>query len=312
MGLAWLALVVSATAVQAAPLSPPSTPPPPPPPIVNGEETGDWPGVGVLVALDPSSGSGGVFCSATLVDDTAVVTAAHCVDSAEQYSDWGYDTVFAVGPSVAEIVDYVEVEAWSVHPDYRFTSAEVFADIAVGFLSGPLGGGVEPVSFLSSELGTGWYDEDLVLVGYGITSDGAEDAGTKRTATLPVYTLYGDFVLAIDDDPSGSNACSGDSGGAALRQTSSGVQLAGVLSFVFAWHEASNCVGGGVGATRLDLFGPWLRNELGGGGGGGLGGGESDSGSLGGEDPKGCSHLPAMIPLFVFPLLLLRRRPIAG
>lgn len=288
---------------------------PPPPPMVNGEETSEWPAIGVLVAVDLESGAGAVYCSATLVDDLAIVSAAHCAEAGEQYDGWGYDSVFAVGPTVDEVSDYVVVDHWSIHPDYVFTDTEVMADIAVGFLAEPLQGDVEPMPFVEEAMGQAWYDEDLVVVGYGITGDRAQDPGTKRKATLPVYTLYGDFVLAVDEDAEGSNACSGDSGGAALRDDGSGHQLVGVLSFVFAHHADTSCIGGGVGATRLDLFGTWLAAEIEGGagaGGGGSVGESSGSGSLGTEEPGGCAHLPLGAPMLLFPLLVRRRRSAVG
>lgn len=274
----------------------------PPPPIVNGEATADWAAVGMLVAWDPSTGTGGVYCSASLVAETGIVTAAHCADAAEDYLDWGYPTLFAVGPSVGAIEQAVEVSAFVIHPDYRFDGGGVAADIAVGLLA-QAPRGPQPLPFPTTTLDTAWYDQDLRLVGYGITGDGLADSGVRRTATLPVHSLYGDFVLALDENPGGSNACSGDSGGAALRELDGQMALVGVLSFVFSWHDPSqSCVGGGVGATRMDLFGPWVAAELdldegddgsdsggngGGGGGSGGAGGGGGSSSLGGEPARG-------------------------
>lgn len=287
-----LALLAAGGAAEAAP----------PPPIVNGESTSDWAAVGMLVAWDPSTATGGVYCSASLVAEAGIVTAAHCADAAEDYLAWGYSTLFAIGPSMEGIEQAIEVTSFVVHPDYRFDSGGVAADIAVGLLArSPTG--LQPLPFPTASLDTAWYDQDLRLVGYGVTGDGLADAGIRRTATLPVYSLYGDFVLALDEDPAGSNACSGDSGGAALRELDGEMALVGVLSFVFPWHDPSqSCVGGGVGATRMDLFGAWVVMELGldetsgtggGGGSGGSGGSGGGSSSLGSEPARGgCEAAP--------------------
>ena len=257
-----------------------------PPPIVNGQTTSDWPAVGMLAVVDPSSGGASIFCSATLIDDLAVATAAHCEDAATSYQDAGYVIVFVVGPSIADPDDYVEVDAWSVHPDYRFDGSGVAADVAVGLLADTLQASVQPMPMHREDLGTDWYDQDLTLVGFGITGDSAYDAGTKRTTTLPVLTLDSDFVYAVDPEPGGSNACSGDSGGAALRQGDQGDELVGVLSFVFSYHDPGTaCIGGGVGATRVDVFGDWIAEEAGMGAsdGGGQDGGATDGGGAGGS-----------------------------
>lgn len=295
----------------------------PPPPIVNGETTSEWPAVGMLAALDGDTGGASVYCSATLVDDLAVVTAAHCVDAGRTYKDWGYDTVFIVGPSITDHQDYVVVEGWTAHPEYVFDSTEVGADVGVGFLAEALAIPVDPMPLHTSDLGTEWYEDDLTLVGYGITGDAQDNAGTKRTTSLPVYTLDSDFVYAVDDDPEGSNACSGDSGGAALRQDQGGWELVGVLSFVFSFHAPdTSCIGGGVGATRMDVFGDWVAEEAGlgegtqDGGGGVVDGGGSGGG---GDNPfidgpsSGCAVLPAPVGLVglglgLFGLVSRRRR----
>ena len=51
----------------------------PPPPIVGGSVTNSFLQVGAIAALD-SNGYGAAFCSGTLIDDTWIVTAAHCIE----------------------------------------------------------------------------------------------------------------------------------------------------------------------------------------------------------------------------------------
>ena len=54
----------------------------PPPPIVGGSVTNSFLQVGAIAALDPN-GYGAAFCSGTLIDDTWILTAAHCLDDIE-------------------------------------------------------------------------------------------------------------------------------------------------------------------------------------------------------------------------------------
>lgn len=232
-----------------------------PPPIVNGTTTDNFEAVGVLAAVDLDAGVGSPFCTATLIADEAVVTAGHCAEAALVYQA-DYDIAWLVGESLSSAEQLVLVEGWEIHPDYTFAGNEVAADVAVGLLErSPTG--VTPMPVLGSTPGGGWYTQDLQLVGYGITGDNRQDAGTKRTASLPVYTIDSDFVYALDEsDPDSPNACSGDSGGAALIQGDSGVVLAGVISFVFPWHDATACIGGGVGSARMDVFGDWVEGEV--------------------------------------------------
>jgi len=250
----------------------------------------------MLAALDQDSGTLTMFCSATLVADQAVVTAGHCEDAAQTYEDWGRPTYFLVGDSIDDLQDAVLVDGWTVHPDFVFSDTDLAADVAVGSLERSLDLDldldVQPLRLRTADLGTGWYDQDLTLVGFGSTQDGDQDVGIRRTTTVPVYTLDSDFAYGLDLDPLGGNACSGDSGGAALRQTDGVWELVGVLSFVFAWQsDTTSCVGGGVGATRMDVFGGWAAQEAGldvggdqPGSGGGLGGAVGGS-DAGGENP---------------------------
>jgi len=74
---------------------------PTPPPIVDGQPTSAFKAVGALVAVNNAGNDYFEFCSGTLVDDKAVITAAHCIESIFEYIDYGYPYfLFVVGTDV--------------------------------------------------------------------------------------------------------------------------------------------------------------------------------------------------------------------
>ena len=268
----------------------------PPPPIVNGSTTSDFPQVVTLFAVD-RNGYGGNFCSGTLIAPTWVLTAAHCVEAMS--SDFrGYDLYVVAGSDLDSnrgITEYVQAASWAEHP--RYDAVNLQNDIGIVELTSRMAMDFMPVNkdaISSRDMG-----DDYRYVGWGITSDNAQDSTKKRTADLPAYDYDGQ-VLYASDPTDQQNVCSGDSGGAGLEMLSGGgYELAAVNSFVFSPDgDRTPCVGGATGGTRVDAYISWIEGytpvynaaELaasGGGGGGGTdtgGGGGTDTGGGGGTD----------------------------
>jgi secreted trypsin-like serine protease len=227
---------------------------PTPPPIVNGTTTSSYPAVGALVAM--SGSYGGSFCSGTLVAEDWVVTAAHCV-VAIQEDLRSYDIYFVITSNAyGRWSDYAEASRSIKHPSYR--SSDYDYDIGLVELATPIRS-VDPMPVNKDAIGRSWVGDDLRFVGFGITSDyDKESGGIKRTADIPVYDYDSHFVYGYDPTD-GQNACSGDSGGAALEILSGGLfELAGVIAF--GWDEDSTpCSGGASGNTRVDAFIAWIE-----------------------------------------------------
>ena len=119
-----------------------------------------------------------------------------------------------------------------------------------------------------------WAGMALDYVGWGVTDDGREDSGIKRTTQIPYWDSDAQFIYAYDPQ---TNLCSGDSGGASLRYIERGdpewldeweyydfdsrYVLVGVNSFVFS-QSGGPCDGGASGATRVDAYIDWLREYI--------------------------------------------------
>jgi hypothetical protein len=224
--------------------------------IVNGSVEYDHPEVVALVLSSPSYGDA-VFCSGTVIDDTWVLTAAHCVEAAVEYEPWGFDTYVAVGGGniyTGGVDDIVLATRLIAHPSYDDRTLE--NDVGLLELDRPIG--VATPAVLNDEtVNSLWYGKEMAFYGFGITGDGANDMGTKRTTEIEVVAH--DSYVIYSYDPT-TNICSGDSGGSAFEMTADGYELAGVNSFGFDPSGGyPYCEGGANGVSRVDIQIGWIR-----------------------------------------------------
>ncbi len=250
---------------------------PPPPPVVNGTVTSDYEYVGVLLAC--TSRYCQDFCSSSLVSNTWVVTAAHCVEALDEFASAGYtDFYVGFGRDVNSLTDWAEMDRWIEHPSYD--PSRLTADIGLIELASSVTS-ITPVAVNSDSPST-FTVGSATYVGYGITDDGRSDSGTKRYANIPLDSYDSQFIIAYDSTET-YNVCSGDSGGAGLIPlTSTTYELIAVNSYVAPTSTSDGyCDGGYTGGTRTDVFYSWMDGYVGFSSSGTSGSGSSGSGSSG-------------------------------
>lgn len=208
---------------------------------------------GTVDAADPAvvmvRTESGLYCTGTLVADSLVLTAAHCLDGSAQvgvgFGLDGWSTPAAVAQQIAHPL-------WN--GDYNAGH-----DVALLVLASSVSG-VTPIP-LSGDWAAARPGDTLRIVGYGDdTAPTNTGFGTKRSASVTARSAANAGLIAVSE-ASGTQTCHGDSGGPALYTDAQGVErVVGVASFGYP-----NCQGGAL-FTRVadcaDFLADYLEIEV--------------------------------------------------
>lgn len=161
----------------------------------------------LVMVLHRLGGTAG-FCTAIVLRQDVVLTAAHCVPK-------GADLRVHL-PGDPEKPVMLPVMSVTRHPEYRpdaIKSRKRSIDLALVRLARPLPDGFHPAVLarpVSAKLGA-----RFVAEGYGVAMEGnASSSGTLRSARLVVRAPLSAVLLWAEDPANaGAGACTGDSGG---------------------------------------------------------------------------------------------------
>ena len=194
--------------------------------ITDGTPTSGYPTVGEL-----SSG-----CTATLVGQKTVLTAAHCANTGGSYMFTLSSGTYS-GKGVR-------------HPSY--SGFNMSSDIALVLLNQapPL----NPSAIANAAPAVG---DVVTLVGFGVTSENGSDSGTKREAKNKIAQLSAKEMTFYGSGNGTGNTCYGDSGGPAFASINGNFVVVGVTS------RGSYCGVDGID-TRVDAFKDWVVQASGG------------------------------------------------
>lgn len=183
------------------------------------------------VALYLVDGNGrAAICTGSLINQSTVVTAAHCVQGVKQAA-----VVFARDVRRLDRIPKNRIRpvvGATANPNYHPDDGMFYwNDIAVIRFQGGIPSGYEPATVMekrASEIAV-QPGAKVVIAGYGITAAEADNSGQLRKTTM--------FVRMVTKNQSevglvnaGHSACQGDSGGPAFVQVNGRYLLWGVTS----------------------------------------------------------------------------------
>ena len=197
-------------------------------------------------------------CTATLIEDRVVLTAAHCT-----IDPWTKETIspeliaFVVGDDIISYDYWFEVKEVYSHPDYDFESARWDVGILILKESSKeaLGDRIKPLPINSSPLPSSFLNSKVQNVGYGMT-DPNFGYNTKRWWTVEEVIEITEYDFTVSGGGK-SSVCIGDSGGPSLWTFPDGVvRIVGTVS----WGEL-DCVSEDHFA-RTDFYYSWVSQFL--------------------------------------------------
>lgn len=186
----------------------------------------------VLLTFKTRDGGQGI-CSATLISERTLLTAAHCVNEAAQMQAIFYtDITCSSGYRRSEHA--IVADQFIYHPSYD-SSEDISAfdenpDVAVVHLSQAAPNSY-PVFKISDNPEVS--QSDYYMYGYGVTGTGKRDSALLRSAIVKRENVSYQDKAVFFGQYNSSGVCNGDSGGAGLIYENEELVIASVNSLVF-------------------------------------------------------------------------------
>ncbi|MBX9765633.1 MAG: trypsin-like serine protease [Bdellovibrionales bacterium] len=216
------------------------------------------PSAKLAVLLLITRGSSLSACTGILVKKNVLLTAAHCVSGVEAkkirvvFKTLG----FPAGTSASDLFGKKIV----IHEKFD-GKPQNYSDLALLSLTADAPSGYHPIDLYDAK--EKMTDDDVVLLGYGITGEEKKDSMTLRQTTKSfkneIY-LKNEF-FGIDQKSRSGGFCRGDSGAPVLVNVGKTKKLFGMNSFTVGLEEGKECHTASV-AMATSHFHDWIKKNV--------------------------------------------------
>lgn len=193
------------------------------------------------------------LCTATILSDTILLTAAHCLDGEPSDLRVIFGLTLESENAIIKPVNAFQVSPlWPVRMGQQYNSG----DIAIVHFSGGLPPGYQAAALLTDN-GLLVNGTATLLAGYGI-SDGVkgEGAGTLRSVETTILDAAFSKTEILVEQSKGKGACHGDSGGPAYLKLNGKLAVWGVTSR--GVNDPNNDCSVSAAYTNIVYYASWI------------------------------------------------------